>query len=98
VTEISTHLDLFAAPDKPEHDCVTNGPCRTCGAVRPDGYPRAMFLEPVSLECSGCNHATLAEMFRAGQAGDRIAYEAAWDRHYPPGVERRARRESRSRR
>jgi hypothetical protein len=76
----------------PAHDCVRNGPCKTCGATRPVDYPRYMFLEPVSLECHDCNRATLAEIFRAGLAGDGEAYERAWDRHSPPRAKRAARR------
>ena len=53
------------------------------GATRPDDYPHAIFLEPVSQECLDCNHATLAEIIGAGLAGDLAAYEAAWARHYP---------------
>lgn len=87
-----TQLDLFAGPDKPEHDCVRNGPCRTCGATRPDGYPRALFLEPVSFECHECNHATVAEILRAGQAGDRAAFDVAWSRHQAGKVSMRKRR------
>lgn len=74
---------LFELPGKPEHACWRDGPCRTCGATRPDGYPRAMFLEPVSGECHECNHATLDEIMRAVRAGDRAAYDEAWARHYP---------------
>jgi hypothetical protein len=77
-----TLFDLPAAPDKPKPGSWTSGPCRTCGATRPDDYPRAMFLEPVSGECFDCNHATIAEMFRAGRAGDQTTYSAAWKRHH----------------
>jgi hypothetical protein len=80
-------LSLFDA--KPERDCVRDGPCKTCGATRPPGYPRHMFLEPVSLECFTCNHATVAEILRDGsRPADREAYERAWVRHYPPIAER----------
>lgn len=80
---MTIQLELFADPETPRHDRTRNGPCGNCGAVRPDDYTGHMFLEPVSGECHECNMATLAEIIRAGQAGDRAAYEAAWARHYP---------------
>lgn len=75
---------LFDLPEPKRHDRAHDGPCATCGATRPDGYNRPLWLEPVSLECLECNHATLTEITEAEQAGDRRRYEAAWQRHYPP--------------
>jgi hypothetical protein len=81
-------MSLF--DDEPtEHDCMRDGPCKTCGATRPAGYAREMFVEPVSGECADCNRATLSEIFRAGQAADREAYDRAWARHYTPRPKRR---------
>ena len=68
---MTAQLSLFDPPAQPEHDCIRNGPCKTCGATRPDGFTRPLFLEPVSFECSGCNGATVAEILEAGKAGDR---------------------------
>jgi len=82
---------LFDIPTEEPPDRIRNGPCKTCGAMRPDGCVRAVFLEPVSLECLDCNHATLAEIF-ATRAVDRDRHEAAWRRHLggklPKGLRR----------
>lgn len=84
-----TQLSLFEPEPGPRHDCLRDGPCKTCGATRPADFNGPLFLEPVSQECAGCNHATLTEIFRAGQAGDREAFGRAWDRHCPPRRDRR---------
>lgn len=73
---------LFDLPAPKRHDCVTDGPCQTCGATRPDDFARHMFLEPVSMECHECNGKTLHEMLFGP---DR---EAALARHHR-GVTRR---------
>ena len=68
---------------------MRDGPCKTCGARRPGNYPAALFLQPVSQECFTCNHATVDEILRAGQARDRETYERARPRHYPPLARKR---------
>lgn len=82
-----TDLALFDLPTPPRHDCVHDGPCKTCGATRPADYRRHMFLEPVSGECLDCNHRTLAEILQGIR--ERRDVSAAWSRHYPPGARTR---------
>ncbi len=78
---MTSQLTLFDDPE-PAGRAVGCDRCKTCGKTRPPGQP-GLFVEPVSQECFDCNHATLAEIFRAAQAGDQAAYSAAWERHYP---------------
>lgn len=76
-----TQLDLFG-------DIARAEQCITCGTPRPENYPRALFLEPVSAECLDCNHATLAEIMRASRERDQTALSVAWARHCPKGTRR----------
>ena len=69
-----TQLSMFAEPAAPER-------CATCRTERPADYPRKLWLEPVSGECSDCNMATLREIFTTGSAGQWAEHVAAWTRH-----------------
>ncbi len=88
---MSDQLSLFGPEPAPSHDCFRHGPCKTCGATRPASFTGHPFLELVSQECANCNRATLTQILRAGQAGDREAFGCAWDRHSPPRRNRRRR-------
>lgn len=76
-----TQLDMLA-PAAPRERCAT------CRSERPEDYQRKMWLEPVSGECPGCNHATLLEIVTTGRRGDRAGFVAAWTRHYGGKVPR----------
>lgn len=86
---------LFDLPAPPRRDCVRNGPCKTCGATRPADFGQHMFLEPVSHECHACNYSTLDAILDAARRRDRVAYDVAWNRHYPgkPRARRAANRQ-----
>lgn len=66
----------------PRPDPIRDGPCKTCGSTRAStGFTGNMFVEPVSLECHQCNHATVGELMSAHRARDLPRLRAAAYKH-----------------